>query len=137
MKWTPPDTDFVLPILTILPKKHVGYNEVMNLSTLKSLIEKLADDGFTTAQEKLIALALAILDEGIQKCDIIETLNLGKKLCLDILKSFKEKQIVETFGRRAVFYRKSRYLKVSPEYREVSPQYPEVSPEYREVSPVH
>ena len=27
MKWTPPETDFVLPILTILPQKLVGYNE--------------------------------------------------------------------------------------------------------------
>ena len=55
----------------------------MNLFTLKSLIEKLADDGFTSTQEKLIALALAILDEEIQQCDIIETLKLGKKHCLD------------------------------------------------------
>ena len=96
----------------------------MNLSALKSLIEKLADDGFTTAQEKLIALALAVLDGDIQQCDVIETLKLGKKHCLEILKSFREKQIVEKFGRRAVFYRKSRYLEVSPEYREVSSPHP-------------
>ena len=44
----------------------------MNLSALKTLTERLADDGFTIAQEKLIAHAT--VDEKIQPCDIIEAL---------------------------------------------------------------
>jgi hypothetical protein len=67
----------------------------MKLAAIKSLIEKLADDGFTTVQEKLIAFVLAIVDEEeMQQCEIIETLKLGKKHGLDILKMFREKRIV-------------------------------------------
>ena len=83
----------------------------MNLAALKSLIERLADDGFTTTQEKLIALALVVLDGEIQQCDIIETLILNAKHCRNTLKSFEGKNVVEVSGKRDVFYR------MSPSYR--------------------
>ena len=71
----------------------------MKLAALKALIEKLASDGYTSVQEKLIALAFAILDEEeIQQCEVVETLKLNEKHCRNTLKSFGEKKIVEVFG---------------------------------------
>ena len=112
----------------------------MNLSALKSLIEKLADDGFTSAQEKLIALALAILDDEIQQCDIIETLRLGKKHCRDTLKSFGEKNVVEISGKRDIFYQispryRSEGLSQSPQGLSQSPQGLSQSPQGLSQSP--
>jgi len=39
MKWTPPDTDFVLPILTIVPQILVGYNEGVSPPVLCMLVQ--------------------------------------------------------------------------------------------------
>ena len=83
----------------------------MKLAALKALIEKLASAGLTTSTEKLIGVVFAVLDESeVQQCEIIETLNLDKPHCRGILNNFVGAKLIDSFGRRDVFYRPTAAL---------------------------
>ena len=77
---------------------------MINPTTVRIVIENLRNNGFTTAQEKLLGVVLAHVPE-IQQCEIIEILELSKPHSRNTLQEFVEKKLVDTFGKRAIFYR--------------------------------
>jgi len=77
---------------------------MIDLAATAALIQNLKNNGFTSAEQKLIAILLANVEQG-QQCEIIEILELHAPHCRKILKRFTEKKLLSTFGRGAVFYR--------------------------------
>ena len=75
---------------------------MIDLTTLKIVIENLRNNGFTTAQEKLLGVVLAHVPE-IQQCELIEILKLSDPHSRHILQEFVEKKLIDSFGRRDVF----------------------------------
>jgi len=104
---------------------------MIDTTTVKTIIENLRRNGFTSAQEKLIAVILAHVPE-IQQCELIEILELDKRHSIDTLRAFVETGLVATFGKRAIFYRSSATLTLP-----VATSSPPVSPRKTRKSPVN
>ena len=78
-------------------------------ATVRIVIENLRNNGFTTTEEKLLGVVLAHIPQ-IQQCDIIEYLGLHATHCRSILDRFVEKKLVDTLGKRDIFYRPTGLL---------------------------
>ena len=79
----------------------------MNRAALIALIETLKSNDFTSAVEKLIAIVLTFIDnegEPLQQCEIIEILELNKKHCRNTLHEFVGAKLLDSFGKRDIFY---------------------------------
>ena len=64
---------------------------MIDLTTLKIIIENLQNSGFTTSEEKLLAIVLAFIDTEdvpLQQCEIVKILELHEKHCRNILDLF-------------------------------------------------
>ena len=77
---------------------------MIDLAATAALIQNLKNNGFTSAREKLIAIVLANVSQ-IQQCEIIEILDLDQRHCRDTLREFVEKKLLDSFGKRDIFYR--------------------------------
>ena len=68
-------------------------------ATFATLTQILEEHGFTSVNEKLLAVILANVEQ-IQQCEIIQGLALHGSHCRDILKNFTDKGLIDTFGKR-------------------------------------
>ena len=84
---------------------------MIDLAATAALIQNLKNKGFTSAREKLIAIVLANVSQ-IQQCEIIEILDLSDPHCRSTLKEFVEKKLLESFGKRDIFYRPTGLLEL-------------------------